>query len=1143
DWWQEARESLSHGEGDQLAADDGKSAHADVLALLGPTDDPHMLGRIGTYEVIGILGRGGMGVVFKGFDGALHRYVAIKMLLPHLATSGGARKRFAREAQAAAAVVHDHVMAIHSVAEWQGVPYLVMPYGRGVSLQKRLSDQGPLEVREILRIGMQTAAGLAAAHAQGLVHRDVKPANILLDDGVERVTLTDFGLARAVDDASLTRIGVLAGTPQYMSPEQARAKAVDARSDLFSLGSVLYAMCTGRSPFRADSSYGVLRLITDEEPTPVRDINPEIPEWLCMIVNQLMAKRPEDRFSSASELAELLESCLAHVQQPTAAALPSSLSPSKGVSVLSRYKQLIAGVLVMVATLAFGLAAVLAWQGTAPPDIAGKWTGEDWGTVVLEATQPGQYEGTFSGSGKDKPATDNRTNLNVRVPDGGTVLIRAPKSAFDKGKSGTLHLKWSRAERRFNGTWEEGDERSGKISLRLVGDEIRGAGTTGKNVAKATGTARLADLLWNRSTENTAQNADLELMVDKEVRYRTKAHPEWRPVPRAGVSKLLRDGQTIVIHVKENVPYERVQEIIESASQRLDVTVTVVQKDSEVTVISNPVTEGKQRAESDAYSSMLGTTGDDSLEGVWELALPRDIAAKRPEDQRLRLVFSGDWYGSFRGSQLVSASRFEAEPQHTLKRLSFVDRITFGEVEGRSMRGIYEVKDDGLRLSLAVDTLSLPTKFGTEHPEFKRVKGQLAQEQVEALKLYSKNATTTDASNASGVEKPLVGVLQHIVDKDSRTLPGDDPGTMPKSEHERAEAKVVLVFFQDKSRRAVPCLVLNIGGKTLVVTTSPAAIVPEGTTPAVDRAFVELEGKTPTAVEYDSRSTRELYVYGLKEDLHAILLKETASVSVKDSVSAVGIAGLAPRQATVVALDRHAELELRERSIKHQYKNLIEVDQSFPEGTPLYKEGKLVGLTLLGSRFVGADAKKSYVVPAERIVELCQRIEQGTADAELERFQGTWVLVSSESNGEAKSEAKNPYVFTFQGTHWMVHREDEVALEGTLQLVDVTSTPRKLDLLKPKGLGPVPTVDYGIYEWKDDTLRYCVRNGPVNNGPPGMMGATELRPKEFVTRNGDGRILYLWKRAEIVGPLQGAGVNRNYPPPKSQAPAANPPKN
>jgi serine/threonine protein kinase len=180
EWWQEARESLSHGAGERPVAGDARSAHSDLLALLGPTDDPHMLGRIGAYEITGILGRGGMGVVFKGFDGALNRYVAIKMLAPHLAASGGARKRFAREAQAAAAVIHDNVMAIHAVAEWQGVPYLVMPYGRGVSLQRRLSDEGPLEVREILRVGMQTAQALAAAHAQGLVHRDVKPANILL---------------------------------------------------------------------------------------------------------------------------------------------------------------------------------------------------------------------------------------------------------------------------------------------------------------------------------------------------------------------------------------------------------------------------------------------------------------------------------------------------------------------------------------------------------------------------------------------------------------------------------------------------------------------------------------------------------------------------------------------------------------------------------------------------------------------------------------------------------------------------------------------------------------------------------------------------------------------------------------------------
>ena len=130
-----------------------------------------------------------------------------------------------------------------------------MAYIRGGSLQKRLQCEGPLTTVEILRIGSQVAAGLAAAHEQGLVHRDIKPENILLEDGVERVTLTDFGLARAVDDASVTREGTIAGTPQYMSPEQARANRSTRQSDLFSLGSVLYALCTGRPPFRAETSY------------------------------------------------------------------------------------------------------------------------------------------------------------------------------------------------------------------------------------------------------------------------------------------------------------------------------------------------------------------------------------------------------------------------------------------------------------------------------------------------------------------------------------------------------------------------------------------------------------------------------------------------------------------------------------------------------------------------------------------------------------------------------------------------------------------------------------------------------------------------------------------------------------------------
>jgi serine/threonine-protein kinase len=264
-----------------------------------------------------------MGVVLKAFDAALARHVAIKILAAELATSSAARRRFAREAQAAAAVVHDHVVAIHLIDAAAGLPYLVMQHVAGRSLQERLSREGPLELAEVLRIGMQTALGLAAAHSQGLVHLDVKPANILLEYGVERVKLTDFGLARAVDDASQTQSGIVAGTPQYMAPEQAKGDLVDHRADLFSLGSVIYAMCTGHSPFRAGNTLAVLRRVCEDEPRRMRQIRPEIPAWLDALVARLLAKDPAQRFQSAAEVARRLEECLAHVQQPDVYALPA----------------------------------------------------------------------------------------------------------------------------------------------------------------------------------------------------------------------------------------------------------------------------------------------------------------------------------------------------------------------------------------------------------------------------------------------------------------------------------------------------------------------------------------------------------------------------------------------------------------------------------------------------------------------------------------------------------------------------------------------------------------------------------------------------------------------------------------------------
>jgi serine/threonine protein kinase/WD40 repeat protein len=327
-WWAELRRfAPGQSRTDPLSPCFEADAQADPPDFLDPPDADEFLGRFGPYQVIEVVGSGGMGVVLKAFDPALHRVVAIKVMAPQLAAGAAARLRFTREARAAASIAHDHAVTIHAVDAWKGLPYIVMSYVAGRSLQERLDQDGPMSPREIVRVGMQVASGLAAAHAQGLVHRDIKPSNILLENGVERVKITDFGLARTADDASLMQSVVVFGTPQYMSPEQAQDEPVDHRADLFSLGCVMYAMAAGRSPFRAETPMAVLRRVCEDRPRPLRDLNPDVPDWLERIVAKLLAKDPADRFRSADEVAGLLERCLAHLQQPKQIPLPELPEP------------------------------------------------------------------------------------------------------------------------------------------------------------------------------------------------------------------------------------------------------------------------------------------------------------------------------------------------------------------------------------------------------------------------------------------------------------------------------------------------------------------------------------------------------------------------------------------------------------------------------------------------------------------------------------------------------------------------------------------------------------------------------------------------------------------------------------------------
>jgi serine/threonine protein kinase len=271
--------------------------------------------EIGHYQITKQVGRGGMGVVLQAFDSRLRRPVAIKFLSPQLAASPLARIRFTREAQAVAAINHPNVVMIHDIGEHEGLPYLVMEYVDGISLAERLRQEGRLEFKSILRIGIQVAKGLAAAHSQGVIHRDVKPENILLESGIDRVKIGDFGLAYvAAEPCRLTSSGVLLGTPAYMSPEQAAGAGLDHCSDLFSLGSVLYHLCTGEQPFPGPSVKAILTRVRSAAPRPVRDLNPEIPREFEYHISRLMAKDPLDRFASAGELVRTLVDCLAEIQ-------------------------------------------------------------------------------------------------------------------------------------------------------------------------------------------------------------------------------------------------------------------------------------------------------------------------------------------------------------------------------------------------------------------------------------------------------------------------------------------------------------------------------------------------------------------------------------------------------------------------------------------------------------------------------------------------------------------------------------------------------------------------------------------------------------------------------------------------------------
>ena len=279
----------------------GESVTTTSPAPLKPLD-PGTLGCIGEYEIREKLGEGGMGAVYRGFDTQLRRSVAIKVLLPEYSANREARERFLREARSAASISHDNVVTIHHVGDHFGAAYLVMPLLRGMSLETFFAKKGLPTVPQAIRIAKEIAAGLAAAHKQGLIHRDVKPGNIWLESPNGRVKILDFGIAKPVGaerKTSLTEAGVVMGTPAFMSPEQARGHAVDFRSDLYSLGAILYRLCSGAPPFARPTVMETLTALVSEDPVPLGERNPTVPPALTALIHRLLARDPACRPDSA----------------------------------------------------------------------------------------------------------------------------------------------------------------------------------------------------------------------------------------------------------------------------------------------------------------------------------------------------------------------------------------------------------------------------------------------------------------------------------------------------------------------------------------------------------------------------------------------------------------------------------------------------------------------------------------------------------------------------------------------------------------------------------------------------------------------------------------------------------------------------
>lgn len=306
----------------------------EAMTFLAPAQGADEIGLLGDYRVLELLGMGGMGMVFRAEDLRLKRQVALKVMKPSVAASRTAKDRFLREAQFTAAIEHDNIVQIFQVGEDIGVPFIAMPFLKGESLKTRQERVGRMSQKDVLKVGIQVAAGLAAAHERNLIHRDIKPDNIWIEEKTGRAKILDFGLVRATsEDAGLTQSGMVMGTPRYMAPEQALGQDVDHCCDLFSLGSVLYHLVSGKLPFEGSNVTATLMAVVQKDPKPLDAVISGLDPAFCDMIARMMQKNREDRPKSAIEVAKALTAILQKLKQadptvPKAESVPAPVPDS-----------------------------------------------------------------------------------------------------------------------------------------------------------------------------------------------------------------------------------------------------------------------------------------------------------------------------------------------------------------------------------------------------------------------------------------------------------------------------------------------------------------------------------------------------------------------------------------------------------------------------------------------------------------------------------------------------------------------------------------------------------------------------------------------------------------------------------------------